>query len=50
MAKKQTTGIELWKREEEEWIKITEQCEKLVSSCGCGCAEVIQNQGLYSSY
>lgn len=41
-AKKPTT--ELWKRLEEEWIKITpEHCEKLVMPCSHRCAEVIQS-------
>ncbi len=35
MATEPTTITELWKRLEEEWIKITpEQCEKLELSCG----------------
>ena len=51
MAKKPTTVTELWKRLEEEWTKVTpEQCERLVMSCGRRCAEVIQNNGLYTSY
>jgi len=51
MAKKPTTGTELWKKLEEEWTKITpELCENVVMSCGRRCAQVIQSKGLYTSY
>lgn len=50
MAKKHFTVTELRKRLIEEWTKITsEQCERLMMSCGCRCADVIQSRCLYTS-
>lgn len=45
------SNVENWEKLQEEWAKITvDEYQKLVKSCGCLCAPVIQNKGLSSKY